>query len=70
MDALKGWLSQWAWVLTLAVVILAAVVLPILKALTVLAWPWWAVFTPIYVLIALVVWALVGLNDMMRDGWH
>lgn len=67
---MKEWLSQWAWVLILAVLVMAAIVLSVLKWLTVIAWPWWAVLIPVYVLVALFCWALAGLNSLMQGGWH
>ena len=70
IKAAYGWLSQWAWVLIVAVLVLAAIVLPVLKWLAVIAWPWWAVLIPVYVLIGLFCWALAGLNSLLSEGWH
>lgn len=68
---MKKWLSDWAWVLLIAVLILSAVILFSLKMLGVIVWPWWAALIPVYLLVALVGWALAGLDSMMRDnGWH
>ena len=66
---MKQWLSDWGWVLLIAALILAGVVLPALKWLGVIAsWPWWAVLIPIYLLGSLIGYVLVGFNDLMKEG--
>lgn len=64
-------MKDWAWPLLIALLVLSAVVLLVLRGLGVIDWPWWAALIPVYLLVALVGWALAGLDALMRDnGWH
>lgn len=67
---MKQWLSDWAWLIVLTSLLWLAFALPVLKLLHLVGWPWWVILSPVFVLGAMVIWALVGFEQLMRDGWH